>query len=94
VSESCGDGDCLLVSNTTGYLTNTKPNSQEHIDLGIDLLIKWVYLNTELDIVMCQCISRCVGIRHWGITTLTHCGRVTQICVFNTVKLSTSASSP
>ena len=26
--------------------------------------------------------------------TLTHCGRVTQICVFNTVKLDTSASSP
>jgi len=27
-------------------------------------------------------------------TKLTHCGRVTQICVFNTVKLGTSASSP
>ena len=27
-------------------------------------------------------------------TVLTHCGRVTQICVFNTVKLGTSASSP
>ena len=27
-------------------------------------------------------------------TFLTHCGRVTQICVFNTVKLGTSASSP
>ena len=27
-------------------------------------------------------------------TPLTHCGRVTQICVFNTVKLGTSASSP
>jgi len=26
--------------------------------------------------------------------TLTHCGWVTQICVFNTVKLGTSASSP
>ena len=26
--------------------------------------------------------------------TLTHCGRVTQICVFNTVKLGISASSP
>ena len=26
--------------------------------------------------------------------TLTHCGRVMQICVFNTVKLGTSASSP
>jgi len=25
---------------------------------------------------------------------LTHCRRVTQICVFNTVKLGTSASSP
>ena len=25
---------------------------------------------------------------------LTHCGRVTQICVFNVVKLCTSASSP
>jgi hypothetical protein len=24
---------------------------------------------------------------------LTHCGRVTKICVFNTVKLGTSASS-
>ena len=24
----------------------------------------------------------------------THCGRVTQMCVFNTVKLGTSASSP
>jgi hypothetical protein len=28
------------------------------------------------------------------IPLLTHCGRVTQICVFNTVKLGTSASSP
>jgi len=25
---------------------------------------------------------------------LTHCGRVTQICFFNTVKLGTSASPP
>jgi len=25
---------------------------------------------------------------------LTHCGRVTQICVFNAVKLGTPASSP
>jgi len=28
------------------------------------------------------------------ILLLTHCGRVTQICVFNTVKLGTAASSP
>jgi hypothetical protein len=34
-------------------------------------------------------------IRHIAIQRLlTHCGRVTQICVFNMVKLGTSASSP
>ena len=31
---------------------------------------------------------------HYPEPSLTHCGRVTQICVFNTVKLGTSASSP
>jgi len=44
-----------------------------------------------------------LGVRNWssnarieivGGDFLTHCGRVTQICVFNTVKLGTSASSP
>ena len=28
------------------------------------------------------------------VPRLAHCGRVTQICVFNTVKLGTFASSP
>ena len=35
---------------------------------------------------------KCGIVRH--IPLLTRCGRVTQICVFNTVKLGTSASSP
>jgi len=30
----------------------------------------------------------------YQVHNLTHCGRVTQICVSNTVKLGTSASSP
>jgi len=34
------------------------------------------------------------GIHHSYLALLTHCGRVTQIFVFNTVKLGTSASSP
>ena len=42
--------------------------------------------------------SNCSELREVGIQkddiNLTHCGRVTQICVFNTVKLGTSASSP
>jgi hypothetical protein len=41
----------------------------------------------------------CYGSVTWTSTQtsqqmLTHCGRVTQICVFNTVKLGTSASFP
>jgi len=32
--------------------------------------------------------------KHFLCYLLTHCGRVMQICVFNTVKLGTSASSP
>ena len=34
------------------------------------------------------------GSRNIEKKKLTHCGRVTQICVFNTVKLGISASSP
>ena len=36
----------------------------------------------------------CECVRPAHLPVLTHCGRVTQICVFNTVKLGTSASSP
>jgi len=32
--------------------------------------------------------------RMYRMQVLTHCGRVRQICVFNTVKIGTSASSP
>jgi len=33
--------------------------------------------------------------KHVGaVLMLTHCGRVMQICVFDTVKLGTSGSSP
>jgi len=32
--------------------------------------------------------------RFEALGNLTHCRQVTQICVFNTVKLGTSASSP
>ena len=39
-------------------------------------------------------IDRKPRIRKRDKSYLTHCGRVTQICVFNTVKLGTSASSP
>jgi len=41
-----------------------------------------------------SCNADNTGLPHLYPGYLTHCGRVTQICVFNTVKLGTSASSP
>jgi hypothetical protein len=53
-----------------------------------------------------SCIPSPLPLAHWShfVSTscvilfpprnLTHCGRVTQICIFNTVKLGTSALSP
>ena len=41
---------------------------------------RWAFLN-------CNCITSFYSLTHYS-------GRVTQICVFNTVKLGTSASSP
>jgi hypothetical protein len=51
--------------------------------LECKLSIIYTYLETRL-------FTRCVR----RLTLLTHCGRVTQICVFNTVKPGTSVSSP
>jgi len=39
-------------------------------------------------------VFRLLALHTRDINILTHCGRVKQICVFNTVKLGTSASSP
>ena len=52
------------------------------------------YLNSEM------CVFSTMNLTfkaYWlrdAPTILTHCVGVTQICVFNTVKLGTSASSP
>jgi hypothetical protein len=47
------------------------------------------------DYYSCSCFSgSCHRLQYaCPMILLTHCGRVTQICVFNTVKLGTSASS-
>ena len=53
--------------------------------------IKWGRTSAFIDLrkLMIQWIIKFLGHKK----LLTHCGRVTQICVFNTVKLGTSASS-
>ena len=44
------------------------------------------------EVIACSCLW--ISPHVFTEWCLTHCGRVTQICVFNTVKLGTSASSP
>ena len=54
-------------------------------------------LNIRVPVSFSQDSCLTETLRQWILIlsrTLTHCGRVTQICVFNTVKLGTSASSP
>jgi len=48
-----------------------------------------------LPIVSCsRTVAEVLKRQRFDSVKLTHCGRVTQICVFNTVKLGTPASSP
>jgi hypothetical protein len=58
---------------------------------------KKICSSEEETFYLCEKVGRPVSVYgDANILTLwlTHCERVTQICVFNTVKLGTSASSP
>ena len=48
----------------------------------------------HIHVYYCSVISLLIYHLPIGYSKLTNCGRVAQICVFNTVKLGTSASSP
>ena len=54
----------------------------------------WGYNSGDCEIIIKMIINIFWGVKQSSGRNLTHCGRVTQICVFNTVKLGTSASSP
>ena len=76
-----------------------EPRSLEHVPRSLDTMptamfrLSIVCRVTEADI--CGYGAAQVTVCNYTIRyLLTHCGRVTQICVFNTVKLGTSASSP
>jgi hypothetical protein len=53
----------------------------------------WNWTRPKEDCQRTHSLSRTVR-KFWLASSWTHCGRVTQICVFNTVKLGTSATSP
>ena len=77
---------------------------------GLVNILKAKNINRKYKVVICRTLIKPVlmfGAETWVLSKadelrlgvferkiLTHCGRVTQICVFNTVKLGTSASSP
>ena len=63
------------------------PRSKEFID---NISHTSLHILQAYHLIFCQW-ENCT---RWCEANLAHCGRVTQICVFNTVKLGTSASSP
>jgi len=86
----------------------TKPQSRRHYIIrsyrcgnNITMNLSTILANDQLyaqifnTFITILCMFRAISCSSsGGQILLTHCGRVTQICVFNTVKLGTSASSP
>ena len=77
------------------YLSVSTQN-QTHVHVNL-FLSQWTILSPQKRLIF-HSESSCICQITWRLILkrvfLTHCGRVTQICVFNTVKLGTSASSP
>jgi len=65
-----------------------------HKQIFIKTYIKNIYSLAYIPAYIFNSYKENYNMRKHKNTVLTHCGRVTQICVFNTVKLGTSASSP
>jgi hypothetical protein len=77
--------------------------SRWQVGYSVSLYCHWGWKSVYLPVTFVQCgktlltkLSSFAEPPHFQQphSFLTHCGQVTQICVFNTVKLGTSASSP
>jgi len=93
-------GGCCMSQRNTAYLLSAQKQITLHKQthprgtrkckynaaLNIHRLFHFLCYSTILSFLLLRSTSE--------YKILTHCGRVTQICVFNTVKLGTSASSP
>jgi len=87
---------CFVLAVDTLFFVVTKIRNFERMDSFCSInianfyeVIKLNYLVTDLYKYTRRLMYSLTPVRLY----LTHCGRVTQICVFNTVKLGTSASS-
>jgi len=88
---------CALESHANGIADSPESRVFFLIQLMIVALIKYsvtYHWNTLLSHDRSDYVTVLLSFVPKPIHSLTHCGRVTQICVFNTVKLGTSASSP
>ena len=73
-------GTLITTDNNTSAEINNRITLANRSYFGLVNILKAKNINRKYKVIIYK--------------TLTHCGRVTQICVFNTVKLGTSASSP
>ena len=65
----------------------TRDNIRKYITYVGCEIVEWIYVVQDLWRSFVHTVMSTVYLTHYS-------GRVTQICVFNTVKLGTSASSP
>jgi len=89
-----------LVAQSLNQLRYRVPNRSEYQQYFWGSKRGWSVGMTTLSLTRADCLKiwetnflETAGLQR-EFFMLTHCGRVTQICVFNTVKLGTSASSP
>jgi hypothetical protein len=75
----------LFISSKTSSSQRTLGHPIGLLDMGFHLLIFFTLLSS---------VIRSTWPNQFNLCFLTHCGLATQICVFNTVKLGTSARFP
>ena len=93
----------LLLVNAANFFSRSQQRLAGNPEglLAVHFRCCWVYVKSKfvqvlwVNLTDLKEVPRLLNrISYSFLNCLTHCGRVTQICVFNTVKLGTSASSP
>ena len=103
-------GTLITTNNNTYAEINNRIALANRSYFGLVNILKAKNINRKYKVIIYKTLIKAVlmyGAETWVLSKadelrlgvferkiLTHCGRVTQICVFNTVKLGTSGSSP
>ena len=103
-------GTLITTNNNTSAEINNRITLANISYFRLVNILKAKNINRKYNVIIYKTLIKLVlmfGVETWVLSKadelrlgvferkiLTHCGRVTQICVFNMVKLGTSASSP